>query len=140
MEIRKKICIKVYDYNKKYTFRQKENFVKLVWLISFLPMYNIMYIVTFIYLKVYILLYGCLINKIYFIGHYIKQQIAQPNFQWSMLSPIQFHVNIFSNTTFNILFEIRTPFTVKYWWKKLNTFGYVAPIKTMIGYSFRSKT
>lgn len=24
---KKKICIKVYDYNKKYTFRQKENFV-----------------------------------------------------------------------------------------------------------------
>lgn len=52
MEIRKKkICIKVYDYNKKYTFRQKEDFVKLVWLISSLPMYNIMYIVTFYLFK-----------------------------------------------------------------------------------------
>lgn len=60
-----------------------------------LPMYNVMYIATFIYLKVYILLCGCLINKIYFVAHYIIQQIAQSNFQWDMLSPIQFHFNIF---------------------------------------------
>lgn len=40
-------------------------------------MYNVMYIAIFIYLKVYILLCGCLINKIYFIAHYIIQQIAQ---------------------------------------------------------------
>lgn len=36
-------------------------------------MYHIMYIVTFIYLKVYILLCGCLFKNIYFVGHCILQ-------------------------------------------------------------------
>lgn len=48
---KEKICIKVYDYNKSY-FQTKGEFhkISLTHFIS-LPMYNIMYIVPFIYLK-----------------------------------------------------------------------------------------
>lgn len=73
----KTICIKVYDCNKKQT---KGEFPKisLAHFIS-LPMYNSMYIVIFIYLKVYILLCGCLITSICYIGHYVIQY-ADSNF------------------------------------------------------------
>lgn len=47
---KKKICIKVYDYNKKVSFETKGKFYKIS-LFHFipLPMYYIMYIVMFIY-------------------------------------------------------------------------------------------
>lgn len=47
---KKKICIKVYDYNKKVCFETKGKFYKIS-LFHFipLPMYYIMYIVMFIY-------------------------------------------------------------------------------------------
>lgn len=57
-------------------------------------MYHIMYIVTFIYLKVYILLCGCLFKNIYFVGHCILQSIVPSNFPWDMLSSIPLHSNI----------------------------------------------
>lgn len=68
---------------KKPTFRQKGNVLKTSLIpFIFLPMYNIMYIVIFIYFKVYILYGECHISKIYFRNHsIILYKVDYFNFQ-----------------------------------------------------------